>query len=542
MKRSIVIIILLFLINTLTAQKLTKEEKKQRKSDLKSLIENIDESEISYEDSKKMDKLEFLNKSSEYIDDIKLINEYKLHKFMPFIDIYKKGKKFYIYKRGLGKTYPNEKNMNEYIQSEEIINIYNFDKPENINDPKCLVFEYKSHLDKSKLQYAAIELSDYTNRMIYLRKQIILLKHIQNEEFNISVNTCYGISTDQCFPYAFNRNDFIVVSSKLESNKLEETAYTYFESKEDSILKKTHKYLSKASKINMDYWRINFELDSIKYYSLDVVSLLNSGILKDSIRSYGKRRPFETSSIRKFYYDLNERITWDNVDNENMLDLYTSTELEERSDSDYWEEVVPKGNELNKFLSQEYITLPMSISADLYEKNNKINGSEFYFSTFKFDNYRFDICNNKYCYACKEGISIPCAANHQGKQYDSRKYLYSSIDPEIMREQLINSLTKMFCQRSGSMNTAKKKKEKEEKYKNDLAKKYGIKYVEAALEGDIIIGMPEDLLTIPLRAWNIDSNTEWENGYLIYYKFKFDTSKRIKIIVRKGKVTEISKW
>ena len=54
--------------------------------------------------------------------------------------------------------------------------------------------------------------------------------------------------------------------------------------------------------------------------------------------------------------------------------------------------------------------------------------------------------------------------------------------------------------------------------------------------------MPEDLLTIPLRAWNIDSHSEWENGYLIYCKFKFDTSKRIKIIIRNGKVSEISQW
>ena len=54
--------------------------------------------------------------------------------------------------------------------------------------------------------------------------------------------------------------------------------------------------------------------------------------------------------------------------------------------------------------------------------------------------------------------------------------------------------------------------------------------------------MPEDLLTIPLRAWNIESRSEWGRGYFIYCKFKFDTSKRLRITITDGKVSNLSSW
>ena len=538
MKKILFIASVLLIFNSVYSQDISKEERKQRKVDFKFLIENLDDTEISYENLQKLDKIKFINKDSEYKDDIKLINKYDLHRFISFQYVFNDGKKFYMFKEGIGEKFPNEKNLSDYIPSEEILNIYNFVKAD---DSKCMLFEFKTNLDNSKLYYVAIQRSNYTKRMIFLKKQVQLWKIIEKEEFNISFNTYYE-TEESCHKYAHAHKDFIVVSSTHSGNQLLEETYNSFN---DKGYAKSFKYKSKSFNIGMDYFYLNFELDSIKYYSLDVIALLNSGILRDSITTYWGKL-IKTQSLKR-YYDLKERICKDNFENESILDKYSSKEIEEMSINKYWEQVIPKTVDLGKYISVDFITLPMSINAIEYEINNEINSSEFVLSMYKFDDHRSDNgflqgtmtkCKDRYCYNCKVQINYECAL----KQYDKSKYLYSSINPENIREELINSLTEMFCKKSGVINSDKQKKEEEGKYKNDLAEKYGLKYVEAALVGDIILGMPEDLLTIPLRAWNIDSNSEWENGYLIYCKFKFDTSKRIKIIVRDGKVSEVSKW
>ena len=83
---------------------------------------------------------------------------------------------------------------------------------------------------------------------------------------------------------------------------------------------------------------------------------------------------------------------------------------------------------------------------------------------------------------------------------------------------------------------------KKEKFQKDLISKYGKKYVDEAQNGNIVVGMPEGLLQIPLRVWNIKSNTQWEKGYRIFCSFKFDTSKKLIVYVYDGKVASISNW
>lgn len=139
-------------------------------------------------------------------------------------------------------------------------------------------------------------------------------------------------------------------------------------------------------------------------------------------------------------------------------------------------------------------------------------------------------------------MDVRCYLNLEGKQYSSNKYFYTSPDLKILRDDVVTLLAEIFCKKSGAMNSEKKKKEKEQQYLNALAKEYGLKYAKAAVVGDIIIGMPEDLLTIPLRAWNIKSNTQWKKGYRIYCTFKFNTSKKLIVYVYDGKVASISNW
>ena len=534
MKKYIAIIISVFLFNTLTAQKLTKEEKKQRKSDLKILIENMTDTEISYENLQKLDKIKFIKQSSEHNEDIKIIHEHNLHKFLPFQNVFNDGKKIYVFKKGIGTTYPNDKNLNNHIDCEQIFNIYNFVKPD---ESSCMIFEFKGDLKNEVFQYAAIDEAVYQKRMELLKTKVSLKKQITEKEFTISYNTVSGISSSynegECsnLEKTYDKVDFFIVSSDPNESTLKEESikaseqhirggnFSYFE----------QKIKGEASNIYLDYYNINFEIDSIKLYKLNVFNLLNSGILKDSIKTYWLKE-IQFESFRS-YNDLNSLFISKNYEEKKLLDRYNSNESYMMSTYDYWNKIIPKDEELQKFITEYYINLPFSINTEEYIKNNNNKIEELNITKLKIDNRKFNWQNKDF--------SVDDIIKYNPKNVN---YFYASSDIKVLRDDIINLLSSEFCKRSRNLNAGNKQKEKEEKYKNELAEKYGRKYAEAALEGDIIIGMPEDLLTIPLRAWNIDSSSEWENGYLIYCKFKFDTSKRIKVIVRNGKVSEISQW
>jgi hypothetical protein len=75
-----------------------------------------------------------------------------------------------------------------------------------------------------------------------------------------------------------------------------------------------------------------------------------------------------------------------------------------------------------------------------------------------------------------------------------------------------------------------------------LRAKHGSKFVDAAFEGDILIGMPEELLPIPLQFWSISSRDDWAGGYTLWCKFRMNTAKKLKVVVNNGKVARVSTW
>jgi hypothetical protein len=79
-----------------------------------------------------------------------------------------------------------------------------------------------------------------------------------------------------------------------------------------------------------------------------------------------------------------------------------------------------------------------------------------------------------------------------------------------------------------------------EKTKFELSKKYGAKFVNEALEGNIIIGMHEDLLPIPLKLWKITSRSLLQNGYRIVCISLLDSSKKLYLTIINKKVTNLS--
>ena len=114
--------------------------------------------------------------------------------------------------------------------------------------------------------------------------------------------------------------------------------------------------------------------------------------------------------------------------------------------------------------------------------------------------------------------------------------------PEVIRDMRVEDLWTRCVEQFDYLQKNETERKQKEKYQKDLLKKFGKKYVEEAQNGNIVDGMPEGLLQIPLRVWTIKSNTEWSNGYRIYCTYKFDTSRRLIVYVSKGKVSSISTW
>jgi hypothetical protein len=99
-----------------------------------------------------------------------------------------------------------------------------------------------------------------------------------------------------------------------------------------------------------------------------------------------------------------------------------------------------------------------------------------------------------------------------------------------------------FQSETESNQEAVEAKKKEEEEVKKLYKKYGKKYVDAALDFDIIVGMHEDLLPYPLKLWSIKSRSDFKNGYDLYLYSMLDTSVHLYITVRNHKVSYVSVW
>lgn len=82
---------------------------------------------------------------------------------------------------------------------------------------------------------------------------------------------------------------------------------------------------------------------------------------------------------------------------------------------------------------------------------------------------------------------------------------------------------------------SKNNDKEDEQYKQTLIKKYGAKYTNEAINGNIIVGMPEGLLPIPLRFWVLTSRTDRQNGYTLYFN-------KLTVTVENGKVSRVSKY
>lgn len=124
---------------------------------------------------------------------------------------------------------------------------------------------------------------------------------------------------------------------------------------------------------------------------------------------------------------------------------------------------------------------------------------------------------------------------------NSANVLYSLKDDSSLLKNIIslNYLNNFYGEiKTIKVESENKAKENEDKAK--LYKIYGQKHVDLALAGNIVVGMPEGLLPIPLRLWQITSRTNWKNGYRIYCTSILNSSGKLSVYVQNGKVTMVS--
>lgn len=90
------------------------------------------------------------------------------------------------------------------------------------------------------------------------------------------------------------------------------------------------------------------------------------------------------------------------------------------------------------------------------------------------------------------------------------------------------------------LQTNNKQQTIDNKNKEILYSKYGKKYVDFALEGQMVVGMPEDLLVMTMNVWQITRRTNFQNGYGWDCYSKLDKSKKLTLRVTNKKVSYVS--
>ena len=140
-------------------------------------------------------------------------------------------------------------------------------------------------------------------------------------------------------------------------------------------------------------------------------------------------------------------------------------------------------------------------------------------------NYNFVVCDNAFFYEV--------ATNYYGENA-------SQTNKENIVELLAYKKSRIITNFYNFVKETNEKNRQSDQNKQELINKFGAKYTNEALSGNIVVGMPEGLLPIPLRLWQITSKNNWEDGYRIYCTSRLDSSATLSVYVQKGKVTMVS--
>ena len=125
-----------------------------------------------------------------------------------------------------------------------------------------------------------------------------------------------------------------------------------------------------------------------------------------------------------------------------------------------------------------------------------------------------------------------------------RFYPWESISDNVVEinENIAFHCVERVYEIRNELSAAQNQVESDQKAVKALEAKYGKKYVDAAMGGNILVGMPEDLLEFPLRLWSVDRKTMSNGTQTYYFTSKLDSSTKLSVSVKSGKVTNVYTW
>lgn len=519
MKKIFLLIICLYCYNAFSQT--SKEIIKELKNDAK--LQDISQNLNNYV------KINEIAKVDNFNEEITLLNNYNLSDFWPikfyFIgkvnDVFSTPLVFFPkgFKSGYGEIYFND-------LSKQIKNVYSLKN----EDKEYYLLEFNDFITfKSKMNYE----NKYRDKFLAIEKNELLelIKNIKNLEKEI-VEFKNNLEKSK-FKLLILQEDTVD-----ENNRLENSIMIPIISNTNYELKKPFDF-TKTINVN----QLNFNAKHKEIIDVDGKDLNISKIIyyKDE---YHKDKlsakisiSFKDIKLLKINYKkaidtyFNEENEYGNDTEIKDLDLYRCIATKKNSDlnnmiSDtYWDTIFKDDKKFNTILDESYLKIDdLEINSD-FDLNNL-----FAFPKIKFENDAVYI----YEYTDED--------TNVGVVVISMRHKYSSFFSNQIRHELIYNLK--YCAKIKFDEKAKETKtiQGNKKFISDMTKKYGKKYVDDAMNGDITMGMPEDLLGIPLRNWVIKSRDEFPNGYNLYCSFSFNTARKLLITVKNKKVVRISNW
>ena len=461
-------------------------------------------------------KINEIAKVDNYNEEISLLNNYNLSDFLP-INFFFIGKINDVFSSSLAFFPEALESVDLSNLSKNIENIYSFkneDKEyymlkykdrflaieknellELIKNLKILEKEtnaFKSNLEKSNFKLIIIQEDKTENKEnsfghfeIKLNRSI-MMPLISNTSFELK-NPFDFANSIKVNEFNFNPQykDIIDIDGKdLTINKME-----YYKDKSNNNKLKA---------------KFSLSIKEIKFFKINYKKL-HDNYFKDWEIEY----PEDTKIEAFVYYYLNSK---------------KASDLNNMKTDNYWQSIFKDDKNFNEVLDVTYLKFDdLLITSDFYLNNL------FAFPKLNFRTYVNEYIDSK----SKIGISVL-------KMFD--EYLYSGFIPNEIKYSLVfnlkNEAKSWLIEKTKETKTIQSNK----KIISDLIKKYGKKMVDQAMNGNIIIGMPEELLPVPLQSWVIASRDEFPNGFHLYCKFSLNTAKKLLITVKNKKVIRISNW
>lgn len=540
----------------------------------------IDNKKIDKNDEKKVKKRrDFLNKNgyiNEYTQTFRVGIEYSNLKFDFSND------EFLI----LGKEGDKPRNP-YYANNIDINSIYKLGEDfgySKFRIADTIVRQYTNNVD-NKSYYICVLINPKSTQLLAIFSEEDLAKSVQdrmsfyvrNENIitNNKLSNLRENSKDWFYGYFHN----IFPEDKLFIYNVSFWKYPKYDNEyvnvKDSMLVSTFALSNiKPEKINSS----NFETDTSNYYTLkynkheylktfDIIELVSEkSIFLDTvyanIKKPTKGRYWEKGEIQDSLFDKEKSEIYKSLSNHLKfnLDYYRKKMIAKYNPAKFEANIIFRER---YFSGSEGFSIGIDFNGDVNDGDIisffdviKSNANNYEFDLTKYDNnISIDKGNSTYTRRPNSGYNLEKIKTTYDIRVDdiSDGFSFTFTDPDFItgmvstdKSTVIEKNSRLYFEETlkfvSSLKYDLEKNAKSEAYKKELVRKYGSYFTEKALSGDIVVGMPEGLLPIPLQFWNIDDNITWNNGYKIYCRSIFGDSNRLSVVVSNGKVSSVSTW